>query len=162
MWWLFPSLVLLLLAGLMVGGSARDRVPDVPDSTARSAGVIDPGKIPFSDEELDLMEAFDDLDRKRQGFVHCAEVRGLLGNPATESDVIRAVATSTPNFGVLFYEDFKRLAQRPGPLGTVLMERAARRWRLTEARDPQLAASGAPLVGPFRLTTTIKNLLGRF
>lgn len=111
--------------GASAAGS-RDAPPPLP--------VLDRGRLPQTEAELDMLEAFDDLDRRRRGFVDCESLHSLLGDPATESEVIRATAALVPSFGALFFTDFVSLAQRPGPLADVLTERAARRQRRTDAR----------------------------
>lgn len=127
--WLVLIVAFLILAMCTLPGG-KDRALASPKLSAPPPSAAE------AEDCIDILEAFDELDRKRQGFVHCAAVRAHLGNPAAESDVVRAVAASTPPFGVIFYADFVRLAQRPGPLATVLAERAARRQRLAAARQP--------------------------
>lgn len=166
--WLSPLAVMLLLAACAMTFS-RDKTPATPGrdksaaprtvavkavaqpltNLAESSTEIRKSDVPrlWAEDDIDILEAFDDLDRGRQGFVHCKTVRDLLGSSTTESDVIRAVAAMTPSYGVLFYPDFVRLAQRPGPLANVLAERGNRRQRHYERAkrpDPAPPEQGEP------------------
>lgn len=140
-----PLAAALLLVGGCLGSGAGKGAVDAPppDPEATSATEM-AGTRDMSQDDLDLLEAFDDLDRGRQGFVHCAAVHALLGSAKTESDVVRAVAACTPNFGVLFYADFVRLARRPGPVADVLAARAGRRLRLAGKRGTPAVAAAPP------------------
>lgn len=144
-WWWLPltALVLLLLAAYTdtVGRAAARAFRSGAPKPANANASQQKSCELLTEDDIDLLEAFDDVDRGRRGFVDCAAIRTLLGNPATESDAIRAVAALTPCYGKLFYDDFVRLARRPGPLAALLAERKARRQRLLAAQSASMPGS---------------------
>lgn len=72
---------------------------------------------------FDLLEAFDELDCSRQGFIDCKTLHARLRSGEVEGDIAKAVAALTPNFGVLFFQDFERLALQRGPLAAAIVQR---------------------------------------
>lgn len=122
-------LVVVAFSGLLLGlnavvrnGKSSTATFDVEADNASDKLTLAPGVL----TDNDIMEAFDVLDRNRMGFIDRATVNNMLGHMALPGH-LDAAAPFLGSVKKLFYEDFRRLAQQPGPFADVVMERV--KWR---------------------------------
>lgn len=121
-------LMVLALVGLPLGlkafvrhGESSEVVVDVkPGSPVKK--VPQSAAVPSDD---DIMGAFDAFDHRRLGFIDRATVNHMLGH-MTLPGHLDAAAPFLGSVKKLFYEDFRRLAQQPGPFADAVMERAVK------------------------------------
>jgi len=89
--------------------------------------------------EDDIIDAFDAFDHRRLGFIDRATVNHMLGHMALPGHLDAA----TPFLGSLkqlFYDDFRQLAQQPGPFADAVVERVSKRQQRTVSASRRATA----------------------
>lgn len=135
-WCLLKQAFIILMAavafsGLSLGLSAVVRKGKSSTSTLdleADDALVKPSLAAGMPTENDVMEAFDAFDRNRMGFIDRATVNHMLGHMALPGHR-DAAAPFLGSVKKLFYEDFRRLAQQPGPFADIVMERVNRRGK---------------------------------
>lgn len=130
----FVGLSLGLKAKLKKGKSSKPALGVAADSA-----LAETPQTPGIHSEDDIMEAFDAFDRKRMGFIDRATVNHMLGHMALPGH-LDAAAPFLGSVKKLFYDDFRRLAQQPGPFADIVMERVSRRNKTMEAASKRAHA----------------------
>lgn len=83
-----------------------------------------PAPLPEGIEEVDVLETFDSLDKKRSGYIEADTLEGLLGpEEAAHESALKVVG----NVDRLFYHDFRRLVLVKGPVRDTVLNTAARK-----------------------------------
>jgi hypothetical protein len=123
---LFKPVVILLMVSTLLGLSyglkavLRDRKSSEVFLNDNQGGAsVELSWSQRMPAEDDIMEAFDAFDYKRLGFIDRATVNHVLGHMALPGH-LDAAAPFLGSVKKLFYDDFRRLAQQPGPFADVV------------------------------------------
>lgn len=146
-WCSFKQAFMIVFMGLtFVGFSLGVRAAVRPEKSSKKTMDIESNRASaevYQDRavltEDDIMDAFDAFDRKRMGFIDRATVNHLLGHMALPGH-LDAAAPFLGSVKILVYDDFRRLAQQPGPFADIVMERVTRLRKKHASTSRQAAA----------------------
>lgn len=83
-----------------------------------------PAPLPNGITEVDVLETFDSYDKSRRGFIDSTVLEGLLGpDEAAQGDAQKTIG----KVDKLFYHDFRKLVQQPGPVQNAVLNAASRK-----------------------------------